>query len=56
MCYGRGHPSLYETPPREFPIGSEYLDILTGKYRRRKRLFINKLDNKIYGNKNSDAA
>lgn len=35
MCYGRGHPSLYDTPPKEFPIGSEYLDILTGnKYYR----------------------
>ena len=35
MCYGRGNPSLYETPPKEFPIGSEYLDVLTGnKYYR----------------------
>lgn len=35
VCYGRGHPSVYDMPPKKFSIGSEYLDILTGnKYHR----------------------
>ena len=30
VCYGHGDPKNYETPDRDFPIGSEYLDVLTG--------------------------
>lgn len=31
MCYGKGSPSAYYTPDKEYPIGSEYLDTITGQ-------------------------